>query len=143
MLAASPSVRDSLFNPQLPEQGRAFGKRLRGPRLRPTAHHFGVSLSDSRHSRPKKLSAWCEVSARIGLLSWMETAMKNTTQIELSLEELDLISGGEGFSTVSHTGSIVIGTGSKGSYVSWPGQVDGVNGTWTMSTKSGLNWHPA
>lgn len=69
--------------------------------------------------------------------------MNTTTHTELSLEELDRISGGEGFSTISHTGSIQIGTGPKGSYVSWPGQVDGVDGTWTMSTRSGLNWHPA
>ena len=67
----------------------------------------------------------------------------NTTHAELSLEELNLISAGEGFSTISHTGSIEIGTGPKGSYVSWPGQVGGVNGTWTVSSTRGLNWHPA
>jgi len=73
----------------------------------------------------------------------MNTTMNSTARTELSLEVLDLVSGGEGFSTVSHTGSIEIGTGSKGSYVSWPGQVGGVDGKWTMSTRSGLNWHPA
>ena len=68
--------------------------------------------------------------------------MRTTTETaELSLDELALVSGADAVS--GHTGPINFGSGTKSSYVSWPGAVGGMNGTWTMSSQSGLTWHPA
>jgi hypothetical protein len=63
--------------------------------------------------------------------------------LELSLDELDHVAGGRGASLVGTTGDITFGLGTKNSFVSWPGKIDGMDGTWTMSTQSGLTWHPA
>lgn len=70
--------------------------------------------------------------------------MRNTTDtLELSLDELDHVAGGKGASLVGATGDITFGLGTKNSFVSWPGTVGGMAGTWTMSTQSGVTWRPA
>ena len=66
-----------------------------------------------------------------------------TDMLELSFDELDRVAGGKGASVVGTTGDITFGLGTKNSFVSWPGSVGGMDGTWTMSTQSGLTWHPA
>jgi hypothetical protein len=70
--------------------------------------------------------------------------MRNTTDtLELSLDKLDHVAGGRGASLVGATGDITFGLGTKNSFVSWPGTVGGMDGTWTMSTQSGVTWRPA
>jgi hypothetical protein len=73
---------------------------------------------------------------------WMEKIMRKTTDMaELSLGELNLISGGD--MAAGNTGSIEFSIGTGGAGVTWPGAVDGVSGTWHMSSKNGLSWKPA
>jgi hypothetical protein len=61
---------------------------------------------------------------------------------ELSLEDLKTVTGGDG--VMGQTGSIQFGVGANhGASVSWPGALDGVQGTWTASSKTGLSWRPA
>lgn len=62
---------------------------------------------------------------------------------ELSLDQLDDVVGGSGeFGTSGHTGRIAWGTNSNGgTVVTWPGNVGGVNGVWSVSSDGGVQWH--
>jgi bacteriocin-like protein len=62
---------------------------------------------------------------------------------ELTIDELNHISGGAGAGINGNTGNIYFEIGTKGSSVSWPGSTNGVSGTWTVSSTGGLSFHPA
>jgi hypothetical protein len=71
----------------------------------------------------------------------MENLMSATPTLrQLSSDELDQIFGGENFGSGGHTGQINWHTGPGGSSVSWPGNVGGKEGYWTMSSQNGVTW---
>lgn len=61
----------------------------------------------------------------------------------LSIDQLDGVVGGSGeFGTSGHTGRIAWGTNSNGgTVVTWPGNVGGVKGVWSVSSDGGVQWH--
>lgn len=65
---------------------------------------------------------------------------KTVNWAQLSLGELDQISGGENFGSGGHTGQINWHTGPDGSWANWPGKVGGKDGYWTMSSQNGVTW---
>jgi hypothetical protein len=71
-----------------------------------------------------------------------EKMMRKTIDTsELTLDELNLVSGGD--FNMGMTGSITYVSSTEGSAVMWPGAVGGVGGTWTMSSQNGLTWRRA
>ncbi len=69
--------------------------------------------------------------------------MRTTSEIiELPLSELDHVVGGStSFGTSGHTGGIAWGTNSNGNVsVTWPGNLGGVNGWWSVSKDGGVQW---
>ncbi|MFY9957734.1 hypothetical protein [Bradyrhizobium sp.] len=66
---------------------------------------------------------------------------KTTDTTELTIDELNLVSGGD--MTAGNLGSLQYAIGTGGAGVTWPGALDGVSGTWHMSSKNGLSWRPA
>lgn len=71
----------------------------------------------------------------------MEDMMSKTVNWkQLSMDEIDQISGAENFGSGGHTGEINWHTGPGGSSVSWPGSVGGKDGYWTMSSQNGVTW---
>jgi hypothetical protein len=67
---------------------------------------------------------------------------KTDDTAELEIDELNRVSGGAPV-VQGATGRISFEAGVNGSSVSWPGKVDGVSGTWTMDSHSGLSWQRA
>ncbi|MFY9957735.1 hypothetical protein [Bradyrhizobium sp.] len=67
---------------------------------------------------------------------------KTTDTSELTIDELNLVSGGD--FNMGMIGSMTyVSSPEGGSSVTWPGAVGGVQGSWTASSKNGLTWRPA
>jgi hypothetical protein len=70
------------------------------------------------------------------------TTTTDQNKIELTEQELSRVSGGAD-SKCATTGSILACHDSHGgTSLTWPGSVDGVEGTWYMSSNSILGWTP-